>query len=325
MKTLTYQDAKKDLDFLPRKKHSTTLPFYSWNHFLLNGFLAPQTPDLENESELANAAKTLAAQTLTAPHASKTMLGHMPSLDFSLQHPVIELANGESANEMPRLAQVIFELYGKLTLSELARLWSKSHGVFGADWRTHLFEHLLTLQEMRLSETLCETFEALAATPLSFQNWVSEKGLGARELSVLKTSDLIQVAKILEKIVELSFSKSQGAQVLEMALELHQQGHSSESLLSLATHGDFWMKSLERLYRPMTSARDEKFGSVVQQLPWPQYLQARAQRDGDRLQIEVKLNFSSLDEMKKRTEGLLRMREHLEANPNLWSKSGRQN
>jgi hypothetical protein len=204
--------------------------------------------------------------------------------------------------------------YPVLSLPELARLYkglepSPFFGSFAA-----IAERCCGLKS---NETLISVLEKLVQTPRPFQAWVSQRGLAPRDLAILNSLGLMDLLALAEDIfltiARLELTRSQGAQALEKALELFLLKTPLSEILEPAVSADAWLKALEKARKPQAWKRQGQAQAKMETLPWPAYIQARWLRQGDEGQVEVKFQFSSNSDFKRKIEGLEIVRAALEA------------
>ncbi|MBK9038752.1 MAG: hypothetical protein IPL83_06250 [Bdellovibrionales bacterium] len=100
-----------------------------------------------------------------------------------------------------------------LSLPEIARLWSRIKLL--SEWRECL-EQLWPTYQLRWNRELEVTLEKLVLTPRAFQDWCTQKQVGAQDLSPLRSvSNPEAFALVLLAIGHSVLSKNLGIQVLE--------------------------------------------------------------------------------------------------------------
>jgi hypothetical protein len=161
---------------------------------------------------------------------------------------------------------------------------------------------LLAEYGLRWCERLQETMQALASTPLEFQNWVDEKGLAARDLSPLLAVG-VDVAPFLMELPRLGLSKSQGVQALEWFVELLMMGQPLNDLMP-STDGAAYLRRLEQWRKPAAADHDQRRQRQVAEWPWPAHVQGQWQRFGDQSGLEIKIRATSPQDLHKKLERL---------------------
>jgi hypothetical protein len=198
-----------------------------------------------------------------------------------------------------------------LSLVELARLHARLKNIKGLldgeAERLRFFEKY----QLRYQESLVKIFEKIDACPAPFQNWVCEKGLGPRELEVLNAACIADLKPLLEAWPQWGFSRTEGAQALEWAVELFLMGAPWEKILSQTGPAKEAHAYLKALRFPETSARDEKRSFGLRSLPWPSQIQAQWNRHGDQAGIEIRFRVSSLTDFHRKLKGLGQVEEAL--------------
>src|SRR5688572_17914154 len=75
-----------------------------------------------------------------------------------------------------------------LSLVELARLYSMLEKINGLIEHEEDYIKLFGFYQLRFQDSLKKCFEKVIVCPEPFQNWLSEKGLGPRELEILNAA-----------------------------------------------------------------------------------------------------------------------------------------
>lgn len=212
--------------------------------------------------------------------------------------------------------------YPELSLPELARFYEitvqqKNLIETQEDWQ-RFFE----LYQLRFQDSLVQGLKKLAQTPFSFQEWVSQKGVGPRDLEILKAVNVSDLSPLFEKWISFELSKSEGVQALEYATELFLLGKAWSEILpgDWTTKGGSLVDHLKKQRYPETSLKDESRSKGVRSLPWPTQIQAQWSRKGDQAGIEIRFRVSSLSDLNKKLRGLEKVEKALE-NPSstmLW-------
>ena len=203
------------------------------------------------------------------------------------------------------LLQALQACYREITLPELARLFQTAGRLhLQLDWPA-----LVEAYSLRWSDNLQMLLEVLVSTPMAFQAWVSERKLAAKDLAVLRAMPIdTTTERLLLEIVRAAPTRSQGAQILEMACELLLLG-KTDCLLTEGESAEAWLERLSQARRPITATRDDIAQARVAALPWPQSMRARWVRQGDLGRIEVHFSFANAPELGRRIEGLQRVLE----------------
>lgn len=231
---------------------------------------------------------------------------------FSRQHgPAVDLSHSEHS-----LAKVFNSIYPHLSLPEFARLYVI---VSSLPWADSFLTEFASLHGWRLSKDLIELMAQLVRLPMKFQNWVSLRDLGARELAILKAApDIDFLIPITQEIARRSPSRATGVQMLELAGELKLMGETL--VFDTQLTDDQWLQQLKRQRHPLTAQKDESQNNRMRALPWPAHLQTRWLRTGDEAGVEIKFTATSFLDLKRKVDGLRLVEQILEKNPqNLWS------
>lgn len=208
------------------------------------------------------------------------------------------------------LLEALLACYPQLSFPEVARLHAclaelpANH--LPDDWCQLLWRH----HGWNWHTNLAKTIELLVATPREFQDWVGEKGLAVGDLAILRTLDSREVealTPLCRWLAQSKLSKSEGSQLLELAVELWKMGR-----LDLAAQFDkapelpasAILAQLQALRFPTTLKQEaEKKGKLLA-VPWPAQIHTRWQRQGDLSSVEIKFNVTSLADLRKKLDGL---------------------
>ncbi len=217
----------------------------------------------------------------------------------------------QTEEQAKEFAQVMADAHSHFSLRELAQLRQR----LGQHLKMAemIFTHLLICQGLRNSETLLEILDKLPQLPVEFQNWCEARDLGARELSIIKCfSEVSGLAPLALTIAQLGASRAHGVQLLELGGELLLMGHTWQDAKPDTGTSEAWLKKLESQRRPQTHARDQQKQEALSSLPWPEFLHTRLLRQGDKASLEVKFQFSTLEEFQKKNAGLMRVQAAFE-------------
>ncbi|MGE0631874.1 MAG: hypothetical protein AB7O96_05675, partial [Pseudobdellovibrionaceae bacterium] len=112
------------------------------------------------------------------------------------------------------LAQALKDCYGDWGLGELSRLILgpfASENFKSPDFLKEFFGH---------PDRAAETLEKIYCLPLSFQNWCDDKKCSVQDLAPLRgLSDPTRLNHFCETLAASGYSKSQGVQILEWAID----------------------------------------------------------------------------------------------------------
>lgn len=198
------------------------------------------------------------------------------------------------------LADCLVSCYPELGLAELARLSANLKAVW-PDIYQEIREGFFRAYDLKWCERLEETLNALAMTPLQFQEWGDDKKLGARDLSPLLALPTIKdFSPFLLALSQLNCTRSEGVRILESGVELFLMGHPLEALLPRQKSGAEHLRALEQWRRPQAATKDEDWKSEVADWPWPAHVQAQWQRFGDQAGLEIKLRATSPEDLQKK-------------------------
>ncbi len=191
------------------------------------------------------------------------------------------------------LVEAVKAAHPELSLPELAR-FTRALRVLWPDLFKEVREHLFKEYSLRWSERLEATLNVIASAPESFQDWASERDLGAREFSaLLALPNPLEFHPFLEAMTHLDLTRSAGARALELGAELFMMGRPLNDLLPSGGDGDSYLRQLERWRRPVASGTDEQWRETVRQWPWPAQTKASWQRFGDQSGLEVSIRSTS--------------------------------
>lgn len=211
--------------------------------------------------------------------------------------PAIEV----SSLNMPFVA-AFTSCHAKLSLSELARLRRLAElASFELGW-----EDLLSHYGLRASDSLDEVLKRLVDLPAEFQDWVSLKELGSKDLAILRSfAEIDALRPLCTAVAVKSASKSTGVQILEWGGELLLMNLPEASVLPLANEdADSWCTRLKALRHPETTAGEEVARKKWLSLPWPSLSQIKWIRKGDESGLEIRFMVSSREDLRKKLKGL---------------------
>ena len=192
----------------------------------------------------------------------------------------------------------------QLGIGELARLNQKLASHY-PDLCHESMEGLLANYQLRWNERLKSTLEKLAQAPTGFQNWLDEKGAGARDVAPLLAVDPISDLKpFLLELPKLSISKSQAVLALELVVDLFLMGTPLNDLMPTDSKIEVWLEKLQGLRKPQATQRDLEMRDRVSKLAWPANVQAQWVRQGDESGIEIKLRVKTPQELGAKLEKL---------------------
>lgn len=199
--------------------------------------------------------------------------------------------------------------YPELGLAELSRLYSLlscAHPSLAQEFQTMLFQ----AYALRWCDRLTQTVEVIVRTPPEFQALIDDKKWSARDLApLLAVTDVTTVAPLLSALSELSLSKNQAVQALELVVELFMMGQPLRDLLPSSDDGDAYLRRLVSWRKPASSLRDEEWRETVGRWPWPAQVQGAWQRFGDQAGLEIKIRTTSPQDFDKKLERLLSIRD----------------
>lgn len=117
---------------------------------------------------------------------------------------------------------------------------------------------------------------------------------------VLLKNDYAFLEKVFNQILNSNYSKTIGANCLELAVDLYLMNLSTEEIFTTTTN---WLEHLKFLRYPNTRAKQEQVKAEVK-LDWPSNVKTSWQRRGDRLGIELQTFISHPHEFKRTLSAL---------------------
>lgn len=202
------------------------------------------------------------------------------------------------------LSELLRACYPKLLLAEGARLIHQLNSL------NFSIDSIWNLMGLKPSADHLRIFKLIIVLPVKVQNWIDERQLSPRDLSILLCFDSLEpLAPTLNLLAQRNLSRNLGAQILELSGELALMDQALPAPYSFERDPDgrAWLAELEKQRRPRSSARDESRREELQSLPWPQQLKGQWRRQGDQSRLEVSLSAGSLQEWNRRLEDLSKM------------------
>jgi hypothetical protein len=172
------------------------------------------------------------------------------------------------------------------------------------------------------SETLRRTLAHIIALPIAAQNWIDEKTLGPRELSIfLSMPEPLQLNALLEQITARNISRQIGVKILEIGGELLLMNIAWPTWESHAKDPDgrLWLKAAGELRHPNSTATDQSRSQRVTTLPWPAHIHAEWKREGDRAGLSIQFSSQSVADWQKRINDLEAIKPHLSGENSPWT------
>jgi hypothetical protein len=185
---------------------------------------------------------------------------------------------------MDCLPELFHSLHPRLSLMELARLWTKlsSPEVSWFPWKS-----LAKKYDLYSNVDFEKWANILLKQPIGFQSWSAEKRVSLEDLKRLPSLG----SKALQfKIVDLGLNKHDGLEVLQICHDLQLKGHSVKELLipDLEVSASDWLIHLRVLHNPQLA-----------QLTWPQLSQIRWVQHQGSTGLELKLFVTEPTGLKK--------------------------
>jgi hypothetical protein len=202
--------------------------------------------------------------------------------------------------------EVLKCIYPRLSFPELARLESRLR-----TWNPDLTLPVFQAYGVRFEEKLNEPMNFLVSLPLSVQNWLSEKDVGARDIErLLPLSNDSELAshEALQFCIENRFNKNQTLQSCEWIGELLALGFSKEMIFRPEVSPDAFLMSLKTLRHPNSTDSDLRKKVQIQALSWPSKTDAKWVRQGDLAGLEIKLHAHTEQEAEKQIMTLVKLK-----------------
>ena len=204
--------------------------------------------------------------------------------------------------ESEPLHRILLAVYGSLNVFELARLYtlplaSKEELDFAALCRD---------SGLNWCEHLRETLVAVARLPVDFQHWCEGKSMSPKDVQIFKNfSDTTMFWPVFDFLMTSFATRQQSVEILELHGELLLLGMDSAELLPLpdAKSENHCMR-LKALRHPLNQKVLQERNSRLDRVPWPKSTQGRWSRQGDRLQLEVKVTAPTPMDLQKRLSEL---------------------
>lgn len=151
------------------------------------------------------------------------------------------------------------------------------------------------------------------------QTWLESKkaaGIDLPFLTLLKSESQLSILdKVFEKFEVVRPSFSDGVKILELVTEnilIRPNDNSLENLFEHSDSAENWLKNLNHLRYPITTARDSELENKMMALPWPYGAKTKFERRGDRSGVELKLFISSEADLTKVISSLERVKKGLQ-------------
>ena len=153
-----------------------------------------------------------------------------------------------------------------------------------------------------------------------FKQWVEDKKLNVRDLSILTEFKSSAPFKPLIKWIEKHKpSHSEGKLILELAGELLLIEAPITFLLLKNKTAKGLMAELKKIRYPKTLFRDQKKSQIIQQLDWPPTIKAKWVREGDKGALSISFKSFSLKDFEQKIKTLTLASQQLSKKPNqLW-------
>ncbi len=185
------------------------------------------------------------------------------------------------------LKSAIHSLYPKLSLPELARIYSFK-GLISQhlNW-IDFFEHY----NLRFNENLSLVLEKLILCPMPFQIWCSKKDIFPKDIEILRSVEIsTEQTWILNAIASSSASKSTAVQILEFSLELLGMGTSLTDLQSLFSGSpETCLNEVKKIRFPMNHKILSENQKKLESLTTINGVEVKWKRKGDQSGLELRI------------------------------------
>jgi hypothetical protein len=192
--------------------------------------------------------------------------------------------------------QVFKDIFPVLTLPELSRFIKKlkAHNI---NWP---LDDFLKLYNLRMDQNLERAIALVHQLPMRFQNWLSLKQVGPRELMPLFAHRLSD--QDLEKVAQMNPSRTEGVQIIEFMVDITLLG--KECPVWNEERADKYIESLKSVRYPLRTESDRLRESRLKLLSWPKRSDVRWHKHTDAPQIEFKTFWQSPIDLKSTIESL---------------------
>lgn len=224
-------------------------------------------------------------------------------LNISNKNNGIHYVNLKESNTP--LENIIFELYPQLSFTELSRFYVCYFPYFESE----VWPHIFAKYDYKLNESFLLLVKSIVKTPISFQDWCSEKSISPRDLEIIRFTELTHKHKhTLKAIAQLNFTKSTGIQILDLCFELIEMKNGVidiENIFSSAS-AEKILGSLKALRYPVTSSSDLQKHDTLKSLPNLTGAEVNWKRINDRAGLEIKLHAISSSDLERKIKSLQR-------------------
>ena len=232
---------------------------------------------------------------------------------FSSKKPPVELGDLS-------LTEALLSIYEKLPLVDIARF----HQTLKSSNELQLIDWEVLCQSSHLSwnQNLEKTLDKITRTPVDFQDWSREKGLGIKDWAIFLSVDEPQVLSIfLTQVSKKNPSYQIGKQILEWSIETFLMGTSIDDILPQDSfNATDWHKKIKELRFPQTHKKDHESEKLLKKLPRPPHIKMNWRRQGDLAGIHTEFFSPSTSHFSQFIERLDQFQKHvIENEETLWS------
>lgn len=146
-----------------------------------------------------------------------------------------------------------------------------------------------------------------------FHQWVKDKKLNSKELSILtEFESLTKIHPLIEWIERHKVTHSEGVQILEWAGELLLMKKPLIPLFLKQHKASLLIQELKKLRHPESSFRDERKSQIVSDLNWSSSIKAKWDRQNDKGALSIHFHTFSLKDFKQKIQKLNSIYKQLE-------------
>lgn len=136
--------------------------------------------------------------------------------------------------------------------------------------------------------------------PSEFVNWCDLRQAKWGHLRPLALISWGQASPWLNTLARLNLSLQEGSKAIEYATEIELMGQSEHlQALQAETQGSRWLQQLYAVRFPKAQAQMEKAEDRLKKIRWPQGVQGRWVRQGDRQALELRMTAASKEELER--------------------------
>lgn len=230
-------------------------------------------------------------------------LNHFERKDQSIMSPT------QDVSHMP-LQAALQQLYPRLAFAELAWLYDRLKKA-GLPFNPLA---LFSFYQFRFDPRLEKVLDLYLELPPAFQTWAAQHDMSPRDLNPLITLPQVSLLNDFYQVIyENNLTRSQAAQILELAVELVLLDNPWEELAppedKKPNWVDYWLIHLRERRYPVTLQKDNEEKNKLSDLPWSKEFSTKWSRTGDKSGLEVKFMLTSKADLEKKLQTLQRIHE----------------